>query len=183
MSRHGVIYGLHKTKISYILSWTFANLSNFRNLKVKRFSHLQNILSAGFFFCMYFTTLKDNILYPQLCGRRSLTDVILDFVLYNLYIRKMFCLSLHNPNTSQSVKKYYNFDLPCHSVWLGYRYPKNGKCTQNQPGENLKKFPFWAGDLFGHPLLKKNSERLILVFKCNVLHEKISSDQRENYIL
>ena len=121
--------------------------------KLKDF-HTCKIFCLPVFSRMYFTTLKDNILYPQLCGR-SLTDVILDFVLYNLYIRKMFCLSLHNPNTSQSVKKYYNFDLPCHSVWLGYRYPKNGKCTQNQPGENLKKFPFWAGDLFGHPLLKK----------------------------
>ena len=130
--------------------------------KLKDFHTCKIFCLLVFFPRMYFTTLKDNILYPQLCGRRSHTDVILDFVLYNLYIRKMFCLSLHNPNTSQSVKKYYNFDLPCHSVWLGYRYPKNGKCTQNQPGENLKKFPFWAGDLFGHPLLKKKFRKVDL---------------------
>ena len=168
MSRHGVIYGLHKTKISYILSWTFANLSNFRNLKVKRFSHLQNILSAGFFFCMYFTTLKDNILYPQLCGR-SLTDVILDFVLYNLYIRKMFCLSLHNPCITQiRPNRLRNITtLICYATVFdqGTGTRKMESLPKINRGKKLKKYLF-IDFLFGPETFsaKKNSKRLISVF-------------------
>ena len=69
---------------------------------------------------------------------------------------------MHNPNTSQSVKKYYNFDLLCHGDCLiRVRVPEKWKVyPKSTGGKKLKKilvhrFPFWAGDLFGHFLLKR----------------------------
>ena len=120
--------------------------------KLKDF-HTCKIFCLPVFSRMYFTTLKDNILYPQLCGR-SLTDVILDFVLYNLYIRKMFCLSLHNPCITQiRPNRLRNITtLICYAmvtVWLGYGYPKNGKFTQNQPGGKSWKKYLFIDFLFG----------------------------------
>ena len=128
---------------------------------------------------MYFTTLKDDIIYH--------TDVILDFVLYNLYIRKMFCLSLHNPNTSQLVKKYYNFDR-YGSILSNIEIPK-GK-MESVPKINQGKI--WKNtcssiSLLGRGPLRTSSAKkefkkvdLSLLMQCTACKNKFRSE-RELY--